>query len=280
MSCGSSTLRIGIITGTGVEDIQEQLQIAPHDTNSVTVSTRYGDVKLLKMKCARPRCGDEVEIFILPRHGFGCHLLPHMINYRANIAAMKRLQVDGIIATAAVGALHDELSVGEIVIPDQLVDWTRQRPLTFFNECDAAVHVDMTQPYCERLRKLLLNAAQSIGVDVKDGGCYFCTDGPRYETAAEVKAMRMLGGDIVGMTAATEATLAREVETCYALICVVTNYAAGVLNAHPSHIEVVEVMRQATDKLLCLVTAAIERYSQSDCPCKHSLNGYGAKAPI
>ncbi|MFA4029824.1 MAG: hypothetical protein GDYSWBUE_001133 [Candidatus Fervidibacterota bacterium] len=280
MSYGGSPLRIGIITGTGVDELPWQFRNALCEVKEVAMGTRYGDVKLLRAQYRRPRSGDEVEIFILPRHGFGHHLPPHLINYRANIAAMRLLQVDGIIATAAVGALHDGLSIGEIVIPDQFVDWTRQRPFTFFDECAAAVHVDMTQPYCERLRKLIINAAECVGISVRDGGCYFCTDGPRYETAAEVKAMRILGGDVVGMTAATEATLAREAETCYALVCVVTNYAAGVLDAHPSHSEVVEVMKRAADRLFPVVAAAIERYESSDCQCKHSLNGYGMKAPV
>ncbi|MCS7252442.1 MAG: MTAP family purine nucleoside phosphorylase [Armatimonadota bacterium] len=280
MNCECVPFRVGIIVGTGIEDLAKQFQAAMHGLSDVAISTRYGEVKLLQAKCKRSSYDGEIEVFILPRHGLGCHLPPHLINYKANIAAMKRLQVDGIIATAAVGALHSELSIGKIVIPDQLIDWTKQRPLTFFDECAVAVHVDVTQPYCERLRKLLLASAEHAGVSAIDTGCYICADGPRYETAAEVKAMRILGGDIVGMTAATEAILAREAEVCYALVCVVTNYAAGVLGARPSHSEVVEVMRQANTKLMNIIATSIERYKCYDCPCKHSLDGYGVKAPV
>lgn len=281
MNHTSSKLRVGVIIGTGAESLAAQLQAGQYEISKLKVNTRYGDSALLQLNRQRSeQYGDEVEVYILLRHGFGHRLPPHLINYKANIAALKRLNVDGVIATAAVGALHDSLSVGGLIVPDQLVDWTRQRPLTFFDECNAAVHVDMTKPFCERLRQLLLTSAKHVGIDVKDGGCYFCTDGPRYETAAEVKVMRMLNGDVVGMTASTEAILAREASLCYSLICIVTNYAAGVLDSRPSHHEVEAAMQMASAKLLQLLAAAIELYEGKDCTCKHSLDGYDVRLPL
>ncbi|MFA4015756.1 MAG: hypothetical protein RUDDFDWM_000849 [Candidatus Fervidibacterota bacterium] len=270
---------IGIIVGTGTKQFLQQMKPAPSE--ELTINTRYGEVRLICLRWQRENTKDIVDVFILPRHGYRHEVPPHMINYKANIAALKRVCVDGIIATAAVGALHDNLKIGDILIPDQLIDWTRQRPLTFFeHDSSALVHVDMTQPYCERLRKLLLTASVKAKVKAVDGGCYVCTDGPRYETAAEVKALKLLGGDVVGMTVATEATLAREACTCYTALCVVTNYAAGVGGAHPSHSEVAEVMKQASNNLSLLISTAVDLYVVEDCICKHSLDEYGIEPPV
>jgi 5'-methylthioadenosine phosphorylase len=270
---------IGVIVGTGVKQFLQEIKSMPAE--ELTVDTRYGEAHLVCLKWQRENTNDIVEVFILPRHGHLHEVPPHMINYKANITALKRVGVDGIISTAAVGALHDGLNIGDILVPDQLIDWTKQRPLTFFEHASSApVHVDMTQPFCERLRKLLITASTKARVKAVNGGCYVCTDGPRYETAAEVKALRLLGGDVVGMTVATEAILAREACICYAPLCVVTNYAAGIKSARLSHSEVTEAMKQASGNLSLLISVAVDLYVVEDCACKHSLDEYGVEPPL
>lgn len=168
------------------------------------------------------------EICFLARHGAGHRLTPHEINYRANIWALAQQNVKRIVAVASVGGIRSDLTPGTIVIPDQLIDYTSNRKHTFFEGGDKpVVHVDFTDPYTPTLRRHLLLAASTASVPVKDGATYACTQGPRLETAAEIRRIEGDGGDIVGMTGMPEAALAREMGVAYACVAVVANYAAG-----------------------------------------------------
>ncbi|MBX6317049.1 S-methyl-5'-thioinosine phosphorylase [Pigmentiphaga sp.] len=168
------------------------------------------------------------EIVFLARHGYGHTLAPHRINYRANIWALHEVGVRRVVSVATVGGIAPHLSAGAIVVPDQIIDYTTDRPRTFFDGEDQPVtHVDMTQPYGAAMRRDLLAAAQACGIEVVDGGVYGCTPGPRLETAAEIRRMARDGCDMVGMTGMPEAALARELELDYAALCLVTNDAAG-----------------------------------------------------
>ncbi|MFN3422198.1 MAG: MTAP family purine nucleoside phosphorylase, partial [Armatimonadota bacterium] len=193
-------MRFGVIAGSGFT------QILPlQEMERITVKTRFGPAYCLLGKLAGR------EVVFLWRHGEGHRLPPHKINYRANVLAMKHLDVAAVLATAATGTLKQTLPPGTLLAPDQLLDWTKQRPLTLFEGEDApVVHIDVTQPFCPTLRQKLLEAAESLGIKVVDGGCYVCGEGPRYETAFEVKMFAQLGGDVAGMTAGTEAILFRE----------------------------------------------------------------------
>jgi 5'-methylthioadenosine phosphorylase len=168
------------------------------------------------------------EVVFLARHGYAHTIAPHEINYRANIWALKELQVEGIFALASVGGIRDDMGPGTLVVPDQIIDYTHSRESTFFEGSGSAVtHVDFTQPYAAALRARLLGAAAAIGESVGDGGVYACTQGPRLETAAEVDRLQRDGADLVGMTGMPEAVLARELELDYASLAVVVNHAAG-----------------------------------------------------
>lgn len=168
------------------------------------------------------------EVVFLARHGYGHTIAPHEINYRANIWVLKDLQVDGIIAVATVGGIRHDLGPGALVVPDQIIDYTHSRKATFFEGSDAPVtHVDFTQPYGERLRRRLLDAALACGEPVADRATYACTQGPRLETAAEIERIARDGGEVVGMTGMPEAALAREGGLDYATLAVVVNHAAG-----------------------------------------------------
>ncbi|GAA0489775.1 S-methyl-5'-thioinosine phosphorylase [Pigmentiphaga sp. GD03639] len=174
------------------------------------------------------RIGDGAEIVFLARHGYGHTLAPHRINYRANLWALHEVGVRRIVSVATVGGIAGPLVPGVIVVPDQIIDYTTERPRTFFEGGDQPVaHVDMTQPYGAAMRHDLLESARTCGIDVVDGGVYGCTQGPRLETAAEIRRMGRDGCDMVGMTGMPEAALARELDLDYAALCLVTNDAAG-----------------------------------------------------
>jgi len=168
------------------------------------------------------------EVVFLARHGYGHTIAPHEINYRANIWALKDLSVSGVIAVATCGGVREDLGPGKLVVPDQIIDYTHSRKSTFFEGTESPVtHVDFTQPYSARMRRLLLDAAAACGEAVVDGATYACTQGPRLETAAEIERIARDGGDIVGMTGMPEAALAREAGLDYAALGVVVNHAAG-----------------------------------------------------
>lgn len=261
-------MRFGVIGGSGIATWD-----ALTATREVTVSTRFGEAT-----CYTGALGRKEVVFLL-RHGKEHAVPPHRINYRANALAMKALGVQAVLATAATGALRSDLPVGTLLVPDQLLDWTRQRPLTLFDGDGApVVHVDLTQPFCPTLRQYLKRAAEESGIAVRDGGCYVCGEGPRYETAFEVQLLARWGGDVVGMTVGTEATLFREAEICYAIVAVVTNFGAGIAPQPLSHAEVEAVMGQQLPKVLRLFERVIADYTFPDCPCRHALDLYGEPA--
>jgi 5'-methylthioinosine phosphorylase len=168
------------------------------------------------------------EVVFLARHGYGHTIAPHEINYRANVWALKELDVEGVFALATVGGIRDDLGPGTLVIPDQIIDYTHSRKSTFFEGSGTPVmHVDFTQPYSGTLRACLVQAAGRIGEAVIDGAVYGCTQGPRLETAAEIERLQRDGADLVGMTGMPEAALARELDLEYACLAVVVNHAAG-----------------------------------------------------
>ncbi len=164
----------------------------------------------------------------LPRHGYGHTIAPHMVNYRANLWAIHHHKATGIISVASVGGIREDMGPGEIVIPNQIIDYTWGRKSTYFEGVDSPVtHVDFTEPYDAKLRQRIQDAAASLNIPIKLGGVYAATQGPRLETAAEINRMERDGADLVGMTGMPEAVLARELNTPYAAINVVANHAAG-----------------------------------------------------
>ena len=166
------------------------------------------------------------EVVFLSRHGPDHGIAPHRINYRANVRALRDAGVERVYAAAAVGGIAPALEPGSVVVPDQIIDYTVSRAATFFEE-GRVVHVDMTHPYTPALRERLLRGAAAAGVAAHDGGTYGVTEGPRFETAAEIDRMERDGCAVVGMTAMPEVALARELGMEYATCAVVSNAAAG-----------------------------------------------------
>lgn len=168
------------------------------------------------------------DLVFMARHGYGHTIAPHDINYCANIWALKQMGVEGIVGVASVGGIRADLYTGALVVPDGIIDYTHGRRSTFFEGPDQpVVHIDFTHPYSPAVRKALLAAGDSVGEEVFDGATYGCTQGPRLETASEVRRLERDGCDIVGMTGMPEAVLARELEIPYAALAVVVNPAAG-----------------------------------------------------
>jgi purine nucleoside phosphorylase len=208
---------IAIIVGSGPLDLNVELM--PIDTFA---DTAYGPVSML------PRYAEtrSARIHVLSRHGVPHRLAPHEINYRANLSLLAELGATEIIAINTVGGIAPHATNGRIVLPDQIIDYTWGRAHTF-SDADELLHVDFSNPYDERLRGEVRAAAAAAGIDVHDGGVYGCTQGPRFESAAEVERMWRDGCTLVGMTGMPEAGLARELGLAYVSLCLVVNPAAG-----------------------------------------------------
>ncbi|ABO50582.1 methylthioadenosine phosphorylase [Desulforamulus reducens MI-1] len=256
------SVRIAIIGGTGVYD--------PNILDNIRdekVSTAYGEVGM--------KIGDYQgkSVAFLNRHGVGHSVPPHLVNYRANIAALKELGVKSIFATAAVGSLNRNMAPGHFVFSDQFLDFTKVRKNTFFEGGEqGVVHIDMTDPYCPELRKVLTSAAEDLGLTYHRYGTYVTCEGPRFETPAEIKMYQLLGGDLVGMTSVPEVVLAREKEMCYANISMVTNYAAGISPTKLTHQEVLDVMAENAGNLKKLAMKAISLIDpERGCLCQEAL---------
>ena len=256
-------VKIAVIGGTGVYDPNIMTNIRDE-----TINTPYGDVQL-KVGNYRGK-----PVAFMNRHGDEHSIPPHLVNYRANIAALKKLGVKNVLATGAVGSLNPAMQPGHFIFVDQFLDFTKCRQQTFFDGGAAGVvHLDMTSPYCPELREILSRSARSLGFTSHPAGTYICCEGPRFETAAEIKMYRLLGGDLVGMTSVPEAPLAREAEMCYATIAIVTNYAAGISPTRLTHQEVVDVMMQNGENIRKLVMQAIAWIDQDrSCVCHHALD--------
>jgi 5'-methylthioinosine phosphorylase len=210
----------GIIGGSGLAQLPGLEAI-----EAVAISTPWG------APSAPLRSGslDGARVIFLPRHGQPPVIAPHEINYRANLWALREAGVRCVLAVATVGGIAEGLEPGSLVVPDQLIDYTSGRASTFGAPAGEPVrHVDFTQPYDAALRARMLAAAQALGEPVLDGGTYGCTQGPRLETAAEIRRLARDGCTIVGMTGMPEAVLARELGIAYAVLAVVVNDAAGI----------------------------------------------------
>ncbi|MBP2626479.1 MAG: methylthioadenosine phosphorylase [Firmicutes bacterium] len=259
-------IKIGIIGGTGVYDPSILKNV-----HQVETMTPYGKVNY--------KVGDFAgkSIAFIPRHGSKHSIAPHLINYRANIWAMKKIGVNNILATAAVGSLHLPMNLGDFILVDQFIDFTKNRVMTFHEGGEkGVVHVDLTNPYCPTLRDKLLVAAQNIGIAVHSQGTYVCTEGPRFETPAEIAMFSKLGAHLVGMTNVPEVVLAREAEMCYSTIAMVTNYAAGISSTPLTYGEVIKIIKQNTENLKTLLMNTIKLIDiEADCSCQHALDEYG-----
>jgi 5'-methylthioadenosine phosphorylase len=205
---------LGIIGGSGLYDI-EGLEAV----EEVRVSTPFGDPSDTVVK---GRLG-EVTLLFLPRHGRGHRIAPHEIPFRANVCALKKLGATHLVSISAVGSMKEAIAPGDFVVVDQLIDLTKRRPSTFFDD-GIVGHVGFADPVCEHLAEALAGAARRSGAKVHEGGTYVCIEGPQFSTRAESLLYRSWGVSVIGMTALPEAKLAREAELPYALLALATDY--------------------------------------------------------
>lgn len=260
-----SAAEIGVIGGSGVYSLDFIENPQRHE-----LDTPYGK----SPKILRGRVKGR-KIAFMPRHGRKHSNPPHKINFRANLWALKELGVKRIIATTAVGSLNHEIKPGEFVLLDQFLDFTKKRPLTFYDGDDRrVVHIDMTDPYCPELRKIIFDTSKEMKIPLHNSGTYVCTEGPRFETRAEIEMFRKLEADVVGMTNVPENVLARELEICYSTISIVTNFAAGITEEKLTHDEVKEIMNKNIDRVQELILSTIPDIpKRRTCACGNALEG-------
>jgi len=249
----------GFYSMTGLEDIHE------HD-----LTTTFG-------KPSAPVVVGMLEgqpYAFLARHGIGHHISPSEINYQANIYALKMLGVERVVSISACGSLREDYAPGEIVIPDQLFDFTRDRKRTFFGD-GLVAHISVADPYCADLSRQICQAVQDTGATVHAGGSFITIEGPRFSTKAESNVFRAWGMSLIGMTASPEAFLAREAELCYATMAHVTDYDVWHVSEEPVTVEiVVETLNRSTQ----IAQQAIRNLARSlvaerACTCGTTLSG-------
>lgn len=259
--------KIAVIGGTGIQDpsqkdaLERRIIETPFGPASCEIGEKQGN-----------------QVVYLARHGKGHVVPPHKINYRANMWALKSLGTEEILATAAVGSGNSQMVPGTFVVCDQILDFTKSRIGTFFNgEHNLVAHVDFTNPYCPVLRNKLIKILADLQVKYFPQGCYVSTEGPRYETAGEIKMYTQAGGDLFGMTGMPEAILAREAEMCYVNLSLVTNMAAGISTAPLAHEEVVAAMaeyQKQMNKIIALFTGDTSTRVEG-CNCQQALKDFG-----
>jgi 5'-methylthioadenosine phosphorylase len=228
---------LGIIGGSGLYEMPGLQNIQEHD-----LQTPFGKPS------ARIIIGDleGQRVAFLARHGIGHHISPTEVNYRANIYALKLLGVEQIISISACGSLREDFAPGEIVVPDQLFDLTRQRERSFFGE-GLVAHISVAEPFCIRLSQRLYEAVKSTNAPTHAGGAMITVEGPRFSTRSESNAFRSWGLSIIGMTTSPEAFLAREAEICYAVMAHVTDYDVWHISEKPVTVEmVIDILNQNT----------------------------------
>ncbi|MCU0520418.1 MAG: S-methyl-5'-thioinosine phosphorylase [Anaerolineae bacterium] len=245
--------RVAIIGGTGVYELPGLV------AEERTVETPYGPVDV-RIADAEP-----YPVVYLNRHGLQREAPPHRINYRANITALRMLGVTRALATNAVGSINREVPPASLMIIDDYLDFTSGRAGTFFDGGPSGhAYLEMSTPCCPALRRKLLERAAWANIALRPGGTYVCTNGPRFETPAEIRMFERLGGDVVGMTGMPEATLARELGIHYAAVAYSINWAAGL----EPQIEIVrEGIPDLVFRLLALMLEALQTKALEPCPC-------------
>ena len=229
---------IGIIGGSGVYDIPWLT-----DPQEQTLKNRFGEAVI------KSGWVDNQEVAFLTRHGKGHKVSPSMINYRANIMALADFGVTDIVATYAVGGINSKMVPGDFAICDQFIDFTKNRIGTFYDQGGKVVHTDMSKPYSPKLQEYIEEALIKEHAVFHPDAVYVCTEGPRYETPAEIKAFSIMGATIVGMTGCPEAALANELGMAFGGIAVITNLAAGVAKHPLGHKEVMDTFKMRISQL-------------------------------
>ena len=228
-----------------------------------------GDKRLLSNEYGEALAVESENFVFLSRHGENHGTPPHKINYRANILALKDLGVKFVISTSAVGSMNENFCPSELVLLKDFLDFTKGREETFFEE--KVSHVKMDEPYCPNLNKLLESEFIERNMPYTGRAVYAATNGPRFETAAEISFYKKIGADVVGMTNVPEVSLAKELGLCYASVGIITNWATGF--GAPTNIsEINDSLKRIKEDLLKVFLNIFKReISDEECQCKNSL---------
>jgi 5'-methylthioadenosine phosphorylase len=253
-------MKVGIIGGSGLDDPK-----LLHDSQQVEMDTPYGKPS------SSLTCGvlNGAEVCILARHGRDHSLMPTRVPFRANIWALKKAGCTHILATTACGSLREDIEPGHIVFPDQFIDHTRLRPLTFHE--DKVVHTPMADPFCGTLRRLLVESATRLGLRYHAAGTIVTIEGPRFSTRAESHMFRAWGADIINMSTVPEVVLAREAGACYQSIAMSTDYDCWKEDEAPVTWEmIVQRMEQNADNVKRLLIDTIPHIAEDACACREN----------
>lgn len=242
-------MTLAVIGGTGLSHIDD-LNIL----DQITLETPFG-------LPSAPYLIAELhgkKIIFLARHGNPHRIPPHKINYRANIWGLKHLGVTDIIGVAAVGGITPNMGPAEIIIPDQIIDYSYGREHTFFaDDLEHVTHIDFSEPYSSSLRDRLSQAAKQAGISVQTQATYACTQGPRLESAAEIKRLSQDGCDLVGMTGMPEAALAKELALNYASLSVVANWGAGIVDGEITMAEIERNLKVGMNNAISILSSVV-----------------------
>ena len=255
-------MKIGIIGGTGVGN-PEILS----DISKVKIHTPYGSPSAVVIQGKI----DGIEVATLPRHGEGHSIQPSLVNFRANIRAMKELGVTHIFAITAVGSLREEIEPGHLVFPDQFIDRTTKRKSTFY-EGQKVCHIPMAEPFCEKMRKILSQTADKLGFAYHGKGTVITVEGPRFSSRAESMMFRQWGADIINMSTVPEVVLAREAGICYASIAMSTDYDCWRKTEESVSWEMIKkTMEENAAKVQNILMTAVKEINFVECSCKEAI---------
>jgi 5'-methylthioadenosine phosphorylase len=257
------TPMLGIIGGSGLYQFPELVEV-----DTLEIDTPFG-------KPSSPIVVGKLigkTVAFLARHGLGHCIPPTEVNYRANIYALKSLGINQVVSISACGSLRDDYSPGDIIIPDQLVDFTRNRERSFFGK-GLVVHVGVADPFCPNLSSMLYDAVINTGVPTKKGGTLITIEGPRFSTKGESNLYRAWGMSIIGMTASPEAFLAREAEMCYSTMAHVTDYDVWHIAEEAVSVDmVVKTLMKNTSIAQKAIKNLVENLPyDTSCSCKNAL---------
>ena len=253
-------MKYGIIGGTGVYG-------GFSTSREECVKTPYGEFFVYFVE-------DEGASFVfLPRHGKTHNKPPHLVNYRGNIWALKELGVSKVVTTAAVGSMNEKFKIGDLVLINYFIDMTKNRPGTFFDGEKGVVHVSMQDPYCKGIRSILKKKSSDKNLEIAGEGVYVCTEGPRFESSAEIRFYHQIGGDVVGMTSVPEVVLAKKAGLCYGAVGIVTNWCTGMVMEEASATDILNTVNNKKEALTQLFVEIFNEglFDNMDCNCKDAL---------
>ncbi|MBI5871847.1 S-methyl-5'-thioadenosine phosphorylase [archaeon] len=255
-------MKIGIIGGSGfdnpeiLEEYEKKDIITPFGQPSSVVTT--GKI-------------EGVEVALIARHGTKHQIMPSNVNYRANIWALKEIGCTHIIATTACGSLREEIKSGDLVFLDQFIDRTTKRASSFYDK-DKVCHIGMAEPFCQKLRGLLIETARGLGLGHHEKGTVITIEGPRFSTKAESNLFRTWNADVINMSSVPEVVLAREAGICYAMVAMSTDYDCWLEGREAVTIEeVLKVMKGNAEKVTKLILSVLPKIGDEECECRESI---------